>query len=73
MSVCDNVKTLHTMTDCPSPVMMGRGQKAGAVVLVWEVSRQSPSLMAKWKSLSLLSGKHYIYTCTCDLSLMLPT
>lgn len=35
MSVCDNVKTLHTMTDCPSLVLMGRGRKAGAHVLVF--------------------------------------
>lgn len=32
MSVCDNVKTLHTMTDCPSLEQMGWGQKAGAKV-----------------------------------------
>lgn len=34
-SVCDNVITLHTMTNCPSLVMMGRDQKAGASVLFW--------------------------------------
>lgn len=32
MSECDNIKTLHTMTDCPSLVLMGRGQKVGARV-----------------------------------------
>lgn len=77
------------MTDCSSLLLMEWGQKAGAKLFFsgFLCGRGGP-YSSNWFGrfvgspfsdgqrrtvYFLVSVKHYISTCTCDLSLMLPT